>query len=143
LFVDPVADIAVLGEPDCQDLYEAFEAYEDLLASMTPLSIADAPAQGEELIKLPYGDESMKCATPGYGTAQILSLDGGWFECAVKRWGMWLSVEDESLVKAGMSGSPIVCNGRAIWVISTGGHNPVLVDTLPARFLRELGEAAN
>jgi hypothetical protein len=45
LFADPIADIAVLGSPDDQELTEAAEAYEALVESATPLSIADVPAE--------------------------------------------------------------------------------------------------
>jgi hypothetical protein len=52
--------------------------------------------------------------------------------------GSHLSVDqDEQLVVGGMSGSPIVSpDGRAIGVISSRWHNPVIKESLPARFLR-------
>ena len=45
LFVDPIADIAVLGAPDDQALPKQAEAYEGLVASTTPLTIVptDSP----------------------------------------------------------------------------------------------------
>jgi hypothetical protein len=50
----------------------------------------------------------------------------------VKRFGPWLSIESENLVKNGMSGSPIVSMaGRAMSLISTGSRNPVLLEVLP------------
>jgi hypothetical protein len=36
LFADPVADIAVLGEPDSQELYEQARAYNSLLITSEP-----------------------------------------------------------------------------------------------------------
>ena len=41
LFVDPVADIAVLGEPDGQELFDECEAYFQLLPN-EPLHMANA-----------------------------------------------------------------------------------------------------
>jgi hypothetical protein len=46
LFADPIADIAVLGTPDDQVLFDEAAAYEALVESATPLSIADAPEKG-------------------------------------------------------------------------------------------------
>src|SRR4029079_4978141 len=42
LFADPVADIAVLGQPDSQSLYAENEAYCELMPDI-PLAIADTP----------------------------------------------------------------------------------------------------
>jgi hypothetical protein len=50
LFVDPMADIAVLGSPDNQEMYYEAEAYEKLVESITPLAVADAPAPGTEQV---------------------------------------------------------------------------------------------
>jgi hypothetical protein len=50
LFVDPIADIAALGPPDNQALSDKADEYEQLLEGMKPLVIADAPAQGSELL---------------------------------------------------------------------------------------------
>jgi hypothetical protein len=48
-FVDPVSDLAVLGAPDNQALTAYFSDYENLLASATPLRIADVEGKpGEE-----------------------------------------------------------------------------------------------
>jgi hypothetical protein len=63
LFADPIADLAVLGTPDDQDLCEYAEAYEKLIGSVTPLKIADVPEKGR---------------------AWLLSLDGEWFECTIE-----------------------------------------------------------
>ena len=42
LFVDPIADIAVLGRPDDQAFPVEFLAYDELVESLTPLAVADA-----------------------------------------------------------------------------------------------------
>ena len=64
LFADPVADIAVLGAPDDQELNSEAAAFEALLEGARPLAVANAPAQGRD--------------APGEGKARVLSLDGHW-----------------------------------------------------------------
>jgi hypothetical protein len=44
--------IVVVGTPDDQALFEEADAYKMLLAGTTPLSIADAPKQGRELVQV-------------------------------------------------------------------------------------------
>jgi hypothetical protein len=61
MFMDPIADIAVLGPPDKQALCEQSDAYQELLADMSALPIlAKAPDKGKAL---------------------LLSLAGNWFAC--------------------------------------------------------------
>jgi hypothetical protein len=50
MFVDPIADIAVLGSPDDQALSDQADAYEELMASMVPLAITAAPKMGRERV---------------------------------------------------------------------------------------------
>jgi hypothetical protein len=154
LFADPIADIAVLGSPDNQELAEQAEAYEALVERATPLPIGDAPKQGSKRVEVAGGNsrpplrqataltaalcKSFDVPTPGRGDAYVLSLDGKRLKCTVTRWPMWLVVDDdERLVKSGMSGSPIILpDGHAIGLLSTGGQNPVLIECLPRRFSR-------
>ena len=77
LFVDPVADIAVLGAPDGQVLSEQADTYEALMASAHPLAVAEAPIQRDH-----------KAAE---GEARVLSLDGRWRDGRVVRRGGWLA----------------------------------------------------
>jgi hypothetical protein len=136
LFADPVADIAVLCGPDDQALPHQAKAYEALVTPATALAITDAPKQGRERVQ-GFRDSSFEIDTPGQGSALLLSLDGEWLKCAVTRRGRVIIVEDEALVAGGMSGSPIVSmDGKAIGLMSTGGHNPVLRDCLPSWFFR-------
>jgi len=48
LFADPVTDIAVLGQPDIQTLFDEADAYDQLVESMETLAIGNAPAEGRE-----------------------------------------------------------------------------------------------
>ena len=68
-----------------------------------------------------------KIASPGRGNGRLLSLEGAWLKCTVKRWPRGLAVEEEGLVKSGMSGSPILStNWKAIAPMSMDGFFPVL-----------------
>jgi hypothetical protein len=139
LFADPLADIAVLGSPDGQELYEQSQAYEQLVDAVTPLTIVDAPKQGTEWVRPAYYRgvgklQAFKVPTPGKGAALVLSLDNKWRDCTVTRHGYGLSVDQDKLIKSGMSGSPILAaTGHAIGLVSTGILNPVLVEALPPR----------
>jgi hypothetical protein len=131
-FADPIADIAVLGPPDNQEIPQKYFAYEALLEKTVPLMVSDAPEAGR---------------------AWLLSLDGRWFPCDTSHRGrsFWLSNAAESIV-GGMSGSPILADdGSAIGVLclsstigsitgpsTEGGPNPRLITDLPGWLLRNL-----
>ena len=147
LFADPIADIAILGSPDGQNLSEEAEAYEALVETAIPLSIADAPEDGQ---------------------GWLLSLDQKWFRCSVRYMKyvdgpLWISGTSQPVVD-GMSGSPIISDdGAAIGVVSLGSisfegaatedvtwlnlngcPNPRLVRDLPGWLLnaQKIGEPA-
>jgi hypothetical protein len=124
LFVDPISDIAVLGPPNDQELYDQCDAYEALMEASGSLPIDDAPMSG---------------------SAWLLSLRGEWFRCNVQHDSgpLWITKAAEGIV-GGMSGSPILADdGSAIGVLCTGheegdsmhGPNPRLLYHLPSRFL--------
>jgi len=128
LFVDPIGDIAVLGEPSHEDLLEQSTAYKALVMTVRPLRIADIPRET---------------------SAQLLSLEGEWFGCKVQHINdgpLWITDATKGIV-GGMSGSPILADdGSAIGVVSVSGGridqlhtesgpNPRLAYHLPARFL--------
>jgi hypothetical protein len=122
-FIDPIADIAVLGPPDNQDLFEEWEAYLALLDESVPFYVSDAPEQGR---------------------GWLLSLKGQWNHCDVQRQPsvhapLWIS----GRVAGGMSGSPILAeDGSAIGIVCTDhGPNPRLASHLPGWLLQELGLA--
>ena len=135
LFVDPRADVAVLGQSDNQDLDERAEAYNRLMKDMAAFPVAAAPPQGRK-----------------NGAGYVLTLDGEWKQGRLKRFGHTLGFAPERYIVPGMSGSPIVsAAGAAIGIISTGSEesvdaafdglialNPVLLDCLPAWLTKRL-----
>jgi hypothetical protein len=148
VFADPIADLAVLSAPDGQKLYEQADAFKELVTIRPALKIANAPAQGRELITpsavRPIGQEAeiipVEVETPGRGDIHLLSLNNEWIEAQVKRIGNWLSIEPEELVQSGMSGSPIMLAGAAIGIVSNESKSPVLIDNLPTRLVRAIRE---
>jgi hypothetical protein len=91
LFANPIADIAVLGSPDNQDLFHQAEAYEALMESVTPIAIADAPEKGQ---------------------GWLLSLEGEWFGCTIEYikhvdGPLWIANTAQPIA-SGMSGSPVI-----------------------------------
>ena len=136
VFIDPVADIAVLSEPDGQELFNEHEAYEALTASVEPFPLGPLTLVQQER-RLPNGDI---IAREAEARGQMLSLDRLWFACTVKSYGgRAAAVEQlEASIESGMSGSPILGpDGHAIAVVSGGEEsNPLLADALPGWLLR-------
>jgi hypothetical protein len=120
-FADPIADIAVLGTPETQELSDEAEAYDALTEDALEAPIAT-----------PRPEEP----------AWLLSLDRQWFKCVVKHIGgpLWISRRDRS-IDGGMSGSPIVADdGALIGVVTTiEGPHPHLAMNLPGWLLAALG----
>jgi hypothetical protein len=120
MFADPIADIAVLGPPDNQELSKEADACEAFVESAAPIAIADAPEKGR---------------------GWLLSLDQKWFACAVeynKRLdGPLLISKPEQPIAIGMSGSPVISDdGVAIGIVCLGkGVNPRLIRDLPGWLL--------
>jgi hypothetical protein len=125
VFVDPIADIAVLGSVDNQVLTDEALAYDELVDQIEPGPIGDVPEQAD---------------------ARLLSLDGEWIRCQVWRLPIgpfWIR-NAEAPIRGGMSGSPIFRNdGSVIGVVCVsggcgnleehreGGPNPRLAAHLP------------
>ncbi len=108
LFFDPVSDLAILGEPDDQELGEESEAYAHLVDVRKPFTIA-APETGQ-----------------GY----MLALDGiSWEPTPLKvRVSIWGSSLSTGPTLAGQSGSPIVdAARRAVALVSIGTESVDLV----------------
>jgi len=118
LFFDPVSDLAILGEPDNQEVAEQWDAYMTLVDGRKPFAVA-APETGE-----------------GY----MLALDGvSWQPTPVKvHTNMWSNSLSTGPNLPGQSGSPIVdAKGRAVALVSkSGGAQPTLKSQLPPWLLR-------
>ena len=124
-FVDPIADIAVLGSPNTPHA----DDYKALMGTATALA---------------FGDH-VRHPVNFWAPARLLSLDGRWFSCTIRHFGgpLWITHAAER-VHGGMSGSPIVAEaGTAIGVVCTttspreGGPNARLSDNLPGWLLRD------
>jgi hypothetical protein len=123
-FVDPIADVAVLGSPDNPHADE----YQALMETAMVLSIGG----------------SLRNPINFWVPARLPSLDGRrWFSCTVRHYGgpLWITHAAEG-IRNEMSGSPIVTEiGTAIGVVCTaaapweGGPNPRLTHNLPGWLL--------
>jgi Trypsin-like peptidase domain len=125
LFVDPVADIAVLGSPDDQESSDKADAYNQLVEVAIPLRVSQ------------LHDGTLK--------AWLIPLHGASFSCEVEVFGRALWIENPTQkVKGGMSGSPILAeDGSAVGVVVTPhGPNPGLTSHLPGWLLGEIDIAA-
>lgn len=121
LFVDPVADIAVLGCPDEQGLSDEADAYHALTDVRPVVQVANARS----------------------GLGWVLSLDCHWVRTNVELcsgiWGASLTIDR---TKGGMSGSPILDDaGQAIGIVAVGGGEredlqPILTRSLPGWLLQ-------
>jgi hypothetical protein len=119
IFVEVIADLAVLGAPDNQSFYDQYAAYEEFIESRPALRLGDIPPS--DLRARPLETH------PVY----VLKLDGQWARGRANHIGgpIWL---DGPKTESGMSGSPILNDrGEAIGVISTGGPDPRLLRDLP------------
>jgi hypothetical protein len=133
LFVDPVADIAVLGEPD----YVISDTSPDPFWELV---------DGAEALYVGSITDGMR--------GWLLSLDDQWKSCILHLGpadgpGLWIT-EAAAGITDGMSGSPIIGDdGRAIGVVCTsrgtgpgpyreGGPNPGLMFSLPGWLLKQV-----
>jgi S1-C subfamily serine protease len=131
LFADPIADIAVLGAPDNQDLCEQATAYEELVGDTTPLKIGVAFAPNTP--------------TP----VSLIALNGQIITGTVRHLGgrLWIDETSKPII-GGMSGSPVLDkDGAAIGIVSqssitdgidSGGMSPRLIAHLPGGLLVSL-----
>jgi hypothetical protein len=127
LFADPVADIAVLGCPDTQELGDEADAYYSLTDDISFLRIGRAES----------------------GRGWVLDLDGQWIPTTLEVFSRTsLSIDP---TEPGMSGSPILSDaGLAVGMVVVGtvivsengereneraGRQPILVHDLPGWLL--------
>jgi hypothetical protein len=142
-FVDPVADIAVFCEPDGQELYDEWRAYQELTGNATPFPLGSL--RFRRPLRNPDG-RTIRGYRKATSSALMLSLDGEWFACRITGLGRSLWIEGAAQpIRPGMSGSPIILpDGSAVGVecVSTegergGGPNPLLSANLPAWLARD------
>src|SRR5947208_13772018 len=102
LFINPIADVAVVGVPDTQTYSDEADRYRALLEYATPFRITEAAEKAR-----------------GF----LLNPEGEWFGCQVQ----WMKRTDGRLwvskhaqpIERGMSGSPIVSKtGNAIGILA-------------------------
>jgi len=145
-FVDLIADMAVLGKPDGQVfLDEEAAAFDELVDGVTPLAVGKAPAQESKTVTL-SPELRFRRYAEAIAPARVLSLDGQWLDVTAKQVerarsspSLRLTVEPATLIKGGMSGSPIIGpDGAAMAVISTGNFGPIILEALPAQMARAL-----
>lgn len=134
VYVDPVADLAVLAAPDAKHFAMEAKNYEFLVAGRTPLRIAALPLERK-------GNAAMPEAAAWEGPGRLFSLDGQWFECRLRatRRSLWIGDRAQAIA-GGMSGSPVAdADGSVVGVLCTTAANPILVQHLPCWLLDEIG----
>jgi hypothetical protein len=130
VFVDPIADIAVLSKPRHDRDLRKHRAYHALIDPFVPLKISDAA--------------TAETHSPAY----LVALDGQLVDCTVRHSGthLWVEAVRAGIVD-GMSGSPVLDRaGMAIGIVSRSkgtreGRSPRLVAHLPGWLLITLGAA--
>jgi hypothetical protein len=122
LFLDPVADIAVLGTPDTQDLSQQAEHFDQLIEKSIPLRVSEVAGEKVEAWLMPLDDG------PPIG-CEVFARQGT----------LWTE-KPKRQIKGGMSGSPILLDGSAVGVlVTTHGPHPGFYSHLPGWLLRDLG----
>lgn len=132
LFVDPIADIAVLCEPDANGDLDT-DAYVTLVDAATVVRVGTLASLD----------------------AYLFALDGQWERCTMRVGSPYGPARALTLVGAitgnapGTSGSPIIdADGRAVGVVSVGGGGaiqgeqagqPLLASVLPLWLLSDFG----
>jgi trypsin-like peptidase len=168
LFADPIADIAVLGSPEEQDLSKQADAYEAFIEATTPLTVAEPPSKPlpEEVASLAKTEKRMTAVAEDLARGEsnpasprlvqwarrecpafLLSLNNQWFPCTVQHYpnGMLNICDAARGIAGGMSGSPIIAeDGAAIGIVclSSNGPHPRLMGNLPGWLLKQLADAA-
>jgi len=131
VFVDPIADIAVLGSPAKQDVYDEIHAYDALTEKAEPLEIGELPTK---FANLPEGGQSRFHAEFVEHSVRMLSLKGTWFAAVAGRSsGPICTKEAVEYICPGMSGSPIIDDSGAAVGVFTTARGLVNPDALAGR----------
>jgi hypothetical protein len=132
LFVDPIGDIAVLGQPDDQALPDEADGYDELVDNAVPLPVGDLvftrrPSKMKGNPREPW---------EAHAEVFLLTLRGRWISAQASSLGitrpghtLWF---DPDPTEGGMSGSPIVtADGKAVGVVGSSAVNSLLMAVLP------------
>ncbi len=148
LYIDPVADIAVLGEPSHEDLFDLCDDYHELIDEVRPFRLGELPEKARALVPLYEDEERPRISPPtpeelhaAVAPVWMLGLDGAWYEgfATRTRRSVWLRGHTEG----GMSGSPIVdARGAAVSVVACGSgdegaQQAALAEALPYWLVRQ------
>lgn len=127
LFLDPIGDVAVLGQPKEFDELASQEAYAAFAEAHQALKISKVPSD--------------------YAEAKLLTGQGVWSGCKIMSYRGPISIHraHDGLTEK-MAGTPILCEGNAVGVCvgppegsdgsTSGGPNPRLEHCLPGWLLR-------
>jgi hypothetical protein len=137
VFVDAIADLAVLGSPDNQALSDQAGEYVALTAALPAMSLAVPPAMVDRkamLMARPVSKVARKDFLMRFASrVWVLSLDGQWFECAAtysEGGALTIRTKGSKRVVNGMSGSPVITDdGAALALVSTSGVSELIDDT--------------
>ena len=139
VFVDPVADIAVLGQPDNQAMVEEADAFDALIEKLTPFAVADFAGQPSPDDLAFYASHIDDPGAYAMMTGSVELIAG--FECgaqALRRGPLWIT-DQADRIAGGMSGSPILQNGAAVGIaVTNNGPHPRLAAHLPAWLAADL-----
>jgi hypothetical protein len=125
IFVDPISDLAILAAPDGQDLYDEHEAYERFVEPLVGFSVGNVP------------QTHLSSHKPEGHKGWVLSLKGEWQPCEMLHVGGPLLTPDAKVIKAGMSGSPILsASGEAVGVVASNYAQPRLLHHMPCWLLK-------
>ncbi len=129
-FADPIADVAVIGEPDEEVFGEQAKGFRAFTAARVGLPIAGIGREMEDRVE-----------------AWLMSSNDEWTECSVAVVAAWngrmrVVVDDWTKMGLGTSGSPILASdGSALGIVSSGSVNPVLARALPSGLLTVLSDS--
>jgi hypothetical protein len=133
-----VADLAVLCEPDNEEVDDEGGAYVKLTDNATPFKLGRLRFRRPR-VRL-FDGSMIRGKRKATSKAWMLTLDGKWFSCHIAVYDRALWIQDAAEpVHSGMSGSPIILlDGSAVGVVCVdSGPNPFLLANLPAWLVRE------
>jgi S1-C subfamily serine protease len=127
-FIDPIADVAVLGVPDVQKFAEASH-FEDVLDQIRPVPISQAVLPFDRPIAV-HLQRYLGRRRSAWITGQVTRFD---------QRGAHLSIDTKESITGGSSGGPVVSNqGSLLGVVSHTGGLPRIVTTVPRRLLETM-----